>query len=331
MTVAASFGLASALQRRRARRRVRATRVGKPEDEARGDRGDVEHRAAPASFAVFGLPDVGARKTHFAIHIPWVMGIIGTRSLDEALPGINELVDEAAAAHRATGIVAYARAADAAGAIRQRHRRGDAFDANNVDDLGYALLLKREMADPAQRHAAPTSQRAAASTIPNVPVLFWSFRIDGRLRLLRSSRCSPGRSGSHRSARSRRQPLVSCESRCTACRCRGWRSELGWIVAEYGRQPWAIDGVLPTALGVSSVSAAQVATSLAGFVVFYTALAGRRRHADAQVHPARARRTGHVEHAPGRPCQDALPATPARGGTERDARLRDPAGRSGGC
>ena len=49
--------------------------------------------------------------------------------------------------------------------------------------------------------------------------------------------------------------------------------ELGWIVAEYGRQPWAIEGVLPTALGVSSVSAAQVATSLAGFVLFYTALA----------------------------------------------------------
>ena len=52
-----------------------------------------------------------------------------------------------------------------------------------------------------------------------------------------------------------------------------FRSELGWIVAEYGRQPWAIEGVLPTALGVSSVSAGQVMTSLGGFVFFYTALA----------------------------------------------------------
>jgi len=49
--------------------------------------------------------------------------------------------------------------------------------------------------------------------------------------------------------------------------------ELGWIVAEYGRQPWAIEGILPTALGVSSVSGAQVLTSLGGFVLFYTALA----------------------------------------------------------
>ncbi len=49
--------------------------------------------------------------------------------------------------------------------------------------------------------------------------------------------------------------------------------EMGWIVTEYGRQPWAIEGVLPTALGVSSVSSGQVLTSIGGFVLFYTALA----------------------------------------------------------
>ena len=49
-------------------------------------------------------------------------------------------------------------------------------------------------------------------------------------------------------------------------------AELGWVVAEYGRQPWAIDGVLPTFLAVSSVSAAQVLFTLAGFVLFYSSL-----------------------------------------------------------
>jgi cytochrome d ubiquinol oxidase subunit I len=48
--------------------------------------------------------------------------------------------------------------------------------------------------------------------------------------------------------------------------------ELGWIVAEYGRQPWAIDGVLPTFLASSSLSAEQVLFSLAGFILFYSAL-----------------------------------------------------------
>ena len=49
-------------------------------------------------------------------------------------------------------------------------------------------------------------------------------------------------------------------------------AELGWIVAEYGRQPWVIVGVLPTALGVSSVPAGSVAFSLVGFALFYTGL-----------------------------------------------------------
>jgi cytochrome d ubiquinol oxidase subunit I len=50
-------------------------------------------------------------------------------------------------------------------------------------------------------------------------------------------------------------------------------AELGWIVAENGRQPWAIEGVLPTALGRLVGSSGQVLFSLIGFVTFYTALA----------------------------------------------------------
>jgi cytochrome d ubiquinol oxidase subunit I len=29
---------------------------------------------------------------------------------------------------------------------------------------------------------------------------------------------------------------------------------MGWFVAEFGRQPWTVDGVLPTALSVSPLS-----------------------------------------------------------------------------
>ena len=49
---------------------------------------------APASFTAFGIPDMQARETHYAIDIPWVMGLIGTRSIDKQIPGIFELVDE---------------------------------------------------------------------------------------------------------------------------------------------------------------------------------------------------------------------------------------------
>ena len=50
-------------------------------------------------------------------------------------------------------------------------------------------------------------------------------------------------------------------------------AELGWIVAEYGRQPWIIDGVLPTSLGVSNEPVGNVWFSLVGFVLFYSTLA----------------------------------------------------------
>jgi cytochrome d ubiquinol oxidase subunit I len=49
-------------------------------------------------------------------------------------------------------------------------------------------------------------------------------------------------------------------------------AELGWIIAEYGRQPWTISGVLPTFLSVSNLPASTVYASLAAFVIFYTAL-----------------------------------------------------------
>ena len=48
--------------------------------------------------------------------------------------------------------------------------------------------------------------------------------------------------------------------------------EFGWFVAEYGRQPWTIYGILPTHLSVSNISVTNVYLSLAGFVIFYTFL-----------------------------------------------------------
>jgi len=49
-------------------------------------------------------------------------------------------------------------------------------------------------------------------------------------------------------------------------------SEVGWYVAEGGRQPWTIDGVLPTFLSVSGNAASDVMISLAAFVLFYSVL-----------------------------------------------------------
>jgi cytochrome d ubiquinol oxidase subunit I len=49
--------------------------------------------------------------------------------------------------------------------------------------------------------------------------------------------------------------------------------ELGWIVAELGRQPWIVYGMLKTSAGVSkTITAGQVWFSLCGFVLVYGVL-----------------------------------------------------------
>ena len=49
-------------------------------------------------------------------------------------------------------------------------------------------------------------------------------------------------------------------------------SELGWVVAEYGRQRWTISGILPTRLSTSTLPVSDLYFSLGGLVLFYTML-----------------------------------------------------------
>jgi len=48
--------------------------------------------------------------------------------------------------------------------------------------------------------------------------------------------------------------------------------EAGWTLAEVGRQPWIVYGLMKTSDAVSPIAVSQVATSLIGFVVVYTIL-----------------------------------------------------------
>ena len=221
---------------------------------------------APAPFTLFGIPDMQARETKAATQIPWVMGLITTRSMDEQVPGIHNLVETNKERIR-NGIQAYA----ALNAVRKdpdNPAKQQAF-LEKQQDLGFGLLTLKYVDDPAKADAA-VIEKAAWSTVPNVPVLFFSFRIMVALGFffialfalafyLASVRKLDNRLFLRVAFFSLPLPWIA--------------AELGWIVAEYGRQPWAIDGVLPTFLGVSSTSAAQVTGSLIGFVVLYTTLA----------------------------------------------------------
>jgi cytochrome d ubiquinol oxidase subunit I len=229
-----------------------------------------ETEPAPAPFTAIGFPDQEARETHFAVKIPWVMGLIGTRSLDTQIPGINDLVEQAKTRIR-DGIKAYDALmqirATGKGAQLPEEVRGTFAEVGH--ELGYALLLKRYVDDPRQASEEQIA-KAAADTIPHVPTLFWSFRIMvglGMFFILLTATFF------YLSARRRldHYPLL-LKVAVFAVPLPWIAAEMGWVVAEFGRQPWIIEGVLPTAAAVSSLSASTVLITLLCFIAIYTVL-----------------------------------------------------------
>jgi len=111
-----------------------------------------------------------------------------------------------------------------------------------------------------------------ASERPPVGISFWSFRIMVALAFLFVLLALLSVIFSYRNTLEKRRwflwimsiaiilPYVACE--------------LGWILAEMGRQPWIVYGLLKTKDAVSrSISAADVLISLIGFILLYGALA----------------------------------------------------------
>ena len=56
-----------------------------------------ETHEAPAPLSLFAITDEEARKNTFEISFPWLMGLMGTRSLSQEIEGINPLVEKAQA------------------------------------------------------------------------------------------------------------------------------------------------------------------------------------------------------------------------------------------
>ncbi|HWA42082.1 MAG TPA: cytochrome ubiquinol oxidase subunit I, partial [Hypericibacter adhaerens] len=48
--------------------------------------------------------------------------------------------------------------------------------------------------------------------------------------------------------------------------------EAGWFIAEFGRQPWVVEGVLPTAYAASGLHVWDLAISLTFYLLIYSSL-----------------------------------------------------------
>lgn len=267
MTVAVSFGLASALS---------VVVLGDESGYVANENQKMKLAAmeamwhtekAPADMTVFGIPDEKNLTTKYAIDIPYVLGIIATRSFNTPLEGIYELIEQGKLKIK-DGMIAY----DALKILQKdpKNEQAKAVFKEHGENLGYALLLKRYTENVTDATEAQINQ-AAHDLKPKVMPMFFSFRIMVACGLYFILLFATGfyLSVRHRLEKTRWYHRIAFYSLPLP-----WvAAELGWIVAEYGRQPWVVEGILPTFMGASSLTSGQVMTSIAGFVLFYTVLA----------------------------------------------------------
>ena len=221
---------------------------------------------APASFNLIAIPNEAEMKNDFAIHIPYVMGIIGTRSLDTQIPGIREIV-----AANKQRIVSGKEAVLALEALRQNRHDTAALATlkQHEADLGFGLLLKANVPDIARATEADIA-KAARGSVPRVTPMFWAFRIMVACGFAMLLVFGLAFWHSVKGTFARKPWLLKLVFFSLPL---PWIAiECGWFVAEYGRQPWTVYGVLPTALSASSLSRASLIGSLSGFTAFYVAL-----------------------------------------------------------
>ncbi|MGV2842664.1 cytochrome ubiquinol oxidase subunit I [Aeromonas hydrophila] len=221
---------------------------------------------APASFTLFGFPDQDAETTHAAVKIPYLMGIIATRSLDEQVTGLKDLkarheerIRSGMLAHEALETMRADGSNQAARATFERHRQ----------DLGYGLLLTPYAKEIGKADEAAIA-KAVADSIPQVAPLFWSFRLMVGigvvlLALFAAAFLQLCRGKLVQSPRLLKALFWSIPLPWIAI-------EAGWFVAEFGRQPWTISDVLPVSASVSLLTPGQLWFSLISICLIYTSL-----------------------------------------------------------
>ncbi len=264
--IASAFGLASILS---------VIVLGDESGYATGDvqkiklaaiEAEWETQPAPAGFTLIGLPNQEEQRTDYAIKIPYVLGLIATRSLDKEVTGIKDLLAQHEARIR-HGMTAYA--------LLQKLRGGDKSEAtlaqfNQVkNDLGYGLLLKKytpEVVDATEEQI----RLATLDTIPDVFTLFFSFRIMVGCGFLMLALFACAFYASARKNEERKRWLLKWALWSLPL---PWlAAQTGWYVAEHGRQPWSIGEVLPVHLSASSLSTGDVWGSLLALIAFYSLL-----------------------------------------------------------
>lgn len=202
-----------------------------------------------AGLVLFAIPDQQAEKNHFEIRIPKLLGWILSGTSETEVKGIKQLRSESMQRIR-NGLLArqaITRYTTDSSADKPADRK---LIQAYQHDLGYAELVRKY--NPLLVNVTEEQIRSAANdTVNNVSVLFFSFRImvsAGVFILLLSGYwIYLAAKGKLQSASVR---LLKLSTYALPIPFIAYLS--GWLLSEYGRQPWVVYGVMPTREGAGT-------------------------------------------------------------------------------
>lgn len=221
---------------------------------------------APAPWSLIAWPNQKTRVNDFNINIPYLGSLILTHGLKGTITGINQLeaINKLRIINGQQELI-----------MLEKYRHNQHENTNlipqieaNSNDIGYGLLLKKYTTD-VQTATPEMIDQAARDTVPNPLPIYYTFRLMVLLGismfLLFAFSVYYSNKGIENKTSLLKAALILLPAPWIAC----WS---GWFVAEYGRQPWTIYGILPTHQSASSLTTGDVMFSLAGFFILYTIL-----------------------------------------------------------
>jgi cytochrome d ubiquinol oxidase subunit I len=216
--------------------------------------------------AIEGLADGGTRAPFSVVpgvEIPGMLSILATHNIDGYVPGINNMLDGYTTPEGETFPSAEKKMESGKKAIEAFRT----YRANKDKDPHTAMQARKVLQENIA-HFGYGYIQSRNELVPPVQLLYWAFRVmvglGGYLFLLMAAVLWAERK--KRLAEMKwllRIALLSTPLVYLA-------GQAGWIVAEVGRQPWTIEGLLPVRAAVSSVSVAAVQTTFFIFVAIFT-------------------------------------------------------------